>query len=201
MCLLHPVDRIAPGAVRMQDLLAGSWDGVWHAPGAELLLDNAELWMSAVPVAGSVPDLGVKGATLRAVFGWRYPSGATLCARAQRPTPHQRSRPQYWDRWVAPLWGLRPITRYPGGGEWQPVPPVWAANPHRRIVLFEGLNDQGRDHTVGLSYTGQLWDMATAGGGGGGGGYAPHSGRGGCGSGSGPASCNGCVVGGGAVAG
>ena len=44
------------------------------------------------------------------------------------------------------------------------MPPVWAANPHRRLVLFEGVNGQGRDHAVGLSYTGQLWDSAGVGG-------------------------------------
>ena len=105
VCLLQPVDRVAPGSVRMQDLLAGCWDGLRHAPGTELSLGNAELWMSAVPVPGGVPDLGVKGATLRAIFGWRYPPDATFCARAPRPTPHQQTRPLYWDRWVAPLLG------------------------------------------------------------------------------------------------
>ena len=84
------------------------------------------------------------------------------------PGPHQQSRPQYWERWIAPLWGLRPITRDPRGGVWQPVPPVWAAEPHRRLVLFEGINGQSRDHAVGLSYTRQLWDSAGIGGGGGG---------------------------------
>ena len=116
VCLLRPVDRVAPGAVRMQDLLAGCWDGLRHAPGAELLLDNADLWMSAVPVPGGVPDLGVKGAPLCAVFGWRYPPGATLCARAPRPTTYQQNRPLYRDRWVAPHLGA--AAHHPVSGGW-----------------------------------------------------------------------------------
>ena len=38
------------------------------------------------------------------------------------------------------------------------MPDVWVANPHRRVVLFEGRNTAGRDHVAGWSYTGKLWD-------------------------------------------
>ena len=68
---------------------------------------------------------------------------------------------------MAPLWGLRPLTRYPRGDHWLPMPDVWVANPHRRVVLFEGRYAASQDQASGLSYTGQLWDN-TAGGGGGG---------------------------------
>ena len=37
-------------------------------------------------VPGAVPDLGIKGATLRVTFGLRHPLSAFLCARAQSPT-------------------------------------------------------------------------------------------------------------------
>ena len=164
VCLLAPVDRIAPGAVRMQDLLAGCWDGLRHPPGGELLLENSSLWVSAVPLPGGVPDLGVKGASLVAVFGWRYPSGAFAPGRSA-PPPTSNPVPSIGIGGSPPFWGS-----HPGGEEWLPLPPVWAANPHRRLVLFEG-----GDHAVGLSYTGRLWDSAGARGGGGGGkgGHAP----------------------------
>ena len=105
-----------------------------------------------MPVPGAVPDLGIKGATLRVTFGWRYPWSTFLCARAKRPTQYQQPRPQLWRRWVGTLWGLQPLTRYPQGDHWVPLPDVWVANPHRRLVLFEGRNVAGRDQAVGLSY-------------------------------------------------
>ena len=87
--------------------------------------------------------------------------------RSARP-PTNKAAPSTGIGGSPPFGGCGPSPGIRGrGGEWQPVPPVWAANPHRRIVLFEGLNCQGRDHAVGLSYTGQLWDTAGAGGGGG----------------------------------
>ena len=61
------------------------------------------------------------------------------------------------------LWGLQPLTRYPQGDHWQMLPDVWVANPHRRLLLFEGRKVARRDPAVRLSYTGQLWDN-TAGG-------------------------------------
>ena len=64
---------------------------------------------------------------------------------------------------MAPLWGLQPLTRYPRGDHWLPMPYVWVAKPYRRLVLFEGRNAAGRDHVVNLSCTGQLRDN-TAGG-------------------------------------
>ena len=37
------------------------------------------------------------------------------------------------------------------------------ANPPKRLVLFEGRSAAGRDHMVGLSYTGQPWDNTARG--------------------------------------
>ena len=103
VCLLQPVDRIAPGAVRMQNLLAGCWDGIRHAPGAELLLDNAELWMNAVPVPGGATRrvrLFTPGPNARPPIGGSPPFGGcgpspgirgvgsgSRCGRLGLPTP------------------------------------------------------------------------------------------------------------------
>ena len=82
VCPLVPVDRIALGAVHMCAVLGGCWDGLRHTPGAAWRLIDSRMWMQVVPVPGAVPDLGIKGATLRVTFSWPYLPSAFLCARA-----------------------------------------------------------------------------------------------------------------------
>ena len=40
VCLLVPVEGIAPGAIRMCDLLGGCWEGLRHTPSAALRLTD-----------------------------------------------------------------------------------------------------------------------------------------------------------------
>ena len=62
----------------------------------------------------------------------------TICAWAQRPTDFRSTCLRYWGQQIEPLWGLQLLRRYPHGGSWVPPLPVWAAHPHRRLVICEG---------------------------------------------------------------
>ena len=87
---------------------------LWPTPCVRIML---------LPIAVGPPDCGVKGATLGCAVQWRYPREEILCARAQRPTEFRSTRPQYWGRWIEPLWGLAPIRRYSRGDFGSPFPP------------------------------------------------------------------------------
>ena len=154
-CLLALLEAIATGAVRMQNIFAGAWDGLWHTPGRQLSFANAPLWIMSVLTSAAPLDFGVKKATVQSAVKWLNPLTETLYARAQHPTEHQSTRPQLGITWIQPLCGLVPIRRYRHGGVWFPLPPIWEANPHWRLVILEALVAEV-GHAVGVAYMGGL---------------------------------------------
>ena len=81
VCLLASLETITLGAIRMQHLLAGAWDGLRHTPGQVFALDNATVMLP--PTAAGPLDFAVKGAISGGTLQWRYPKLETLCAGAQ----------------------------------------------------------------------------------------------------------------------
>ena len=59
MCLLAPLEAVALGALRMQDLLAGAWDGLRHMPGQAFALADTPVWIMSMPTAAGPPKRSV----------------------------------------------------------------------------------------------------------------------------------------------
>ena len=157
-CALAPLVGLLPGVLRLQDLLAGAWNGWWHCGH---LPEDGAVWITAVDLP-SGPGFGTKGATVGQALQWRYPQ--VLYARAPRPDPRGSRRPYTWRQYLAPTWReetgepLRRQTRPRRVERWDDPPPSWLLRPRRRLTLLEGKTAAGRDHTVGVDWWGRVWD-------------------------------------------
>ena len=97
VCALAPLVRL-PGVLRLQDLLAGDWNGWWHTDHQR---GDGPVWLSAVQCPGG-PEFRTKGATVGPALQWRYPH--VLFARPSRPDAHSARRPYTWRWYLAPMW-------------------------------------------------------------------------------------------------
>ena len=136
-CALAPLVGLLPGVLRLQDLLAGAWNGWWHCGHRP---EDGAVWITAVDLP-SGPEFGTKGATVGQAPQWRYPE--VLYARAPRPDPRGSRRPYTWRQYLAPMWREEtgePLRRQTGPrrvGRWDDHPPAGssaraAASPSSR---------------------------------------------------------------------
>ena len=157
-CALAPLVGLLPGVLRLQDLLAGAWNGWWHC--GHRPADGAVL-ITAVDFP-SGPEFGTKGATVGQALQWRYPQ--VLFARAPWPDPCGGRLTYTWRKFLAPMWREetggppRPQTLPRRVEQWDDPPPCWFPRPRRRLTLFEGTAAAGRDHAVGVDRWGRVWD-------------------------------------------
>ena len=134
----------------------GVWEG-WMRTGA--YKQERGTWLHANVLGGGQVSLGLKGATIVAALKWRFPSRTWFFGRGPRPIQPQASVPQGWGTFLMPMWdGRYGLPKCEAGKFWNPLPAVWAANPQRRLVYFEGQDHQGSDHTVAVTWRGQVVD-------------------------------------------
>ena len=157
-CALAPLVGVLPGVLRLQDLLAGAWNGWWHCGHQP---EDKAVWITAV-VLPSGPEFGTTGATVGRALQWRQPQ--VLFARAPRPDPRGGRRLYTWRKFLTPLRReetgepLRRQTRPRRVEQWDDPPPCRFLRPRRRLTLFERTTAAGRDHAVGVDRWGRVWD-------------------------------------------
>ena len=149
---------LRPGVLRLNDLVAGVWNGWWHTqhqPG------DGPVWLSALPRPSS-PKFGYKGAAVGQALRCRYHQ--LLYVRAPPPSAYSLRSPYTWRWYLAPIWLAKT-----GAALWRPTwhgrvelqgdpPSCWHLRPLRRLTLFEGKTAAGRLHTVGVDRWGRVWD-------------------------------------------
>ena len=86
-----------PGVLRLQVLLAGTWNGWWHTHHRRV---EGRIWLSGVEGADG-PQSGTMGATLGHALQCRYPQ--VLFARAPRPDAWGADLPYTWHSYLVPL--------------------------------------------------------------------------------------------------
>ena len=134
-CALAPLVCLLPGVLRLQEMLAGAWNG-WRHCGHRP--EDRAVWITAVD-SPTGPEFGTKGATVGQALRWRYPQ--VLYARAPRPDPCGSRLPYTWRQYLAPMWREEtgePLRRQTGPRRvvrWDDPPPPPAGSSARSAAL------------------------------------------------------------------